>query len=78
MEVTANEVAEWTDSEDRRVLREYETMPAMLDDIWRASEQGWLPISMTESKRRDRRRRWPWRLIAKRVIYLVSYRHPSH
>ncbi len=75
--IDVGETSTWSEVKDRRVLREYETLPSMLDDVWQAHENGWLPISMTEEKRPDDRRSWPWNLIKKRTIYIVSYRHAS-
>ena len=53
MEITETAGSSWYDSDARRVLREYESQSEMMDDIWRAFEHGWLPLSMTE--RREKR-----------------------
>jgi hypothetical protein len=71
---TTTRVAEtaWSGVEGRRVLREYETKQAMLDDIWEAHEEGWLPVSMTEQRRTE----GSWVAFWKRetsVTYTVAY-----
>jgi hypothetical protein len=65
----------WSQTKDRRVLREYLTVQEMLDDIWRAHEQGWLPISMTEKRLAGEGAFRPWNWLNKRVAYVVAYRH---
>jgi hypothetical protein len=61
----------WSGIEGRRVLREYETKQAMLDDIWEAHENGWLPVSMTEQRRTEGPRLAFWKRGS--VVYTVAY-----
>jgi hypothetical protein len=61
--------------ETQRVIQEYERLPAMMDEIWQAHEHGWLPVSMTESRRPNRSLFPPWKWMNKSVVYVVAYRH---
>jgi hypothetical protein len=72
----ANVVADswWLRAEGRSILRGYLTVQQMLDDIWLAQEHGWLPVSMTEERRKIR---WttPSTWLRKEITYVVAYRH---
>jgi hypothetical protein len=65
----------WLRTVGRRVLREYPTVQQMLDDIWRAHEHGWLPLSMTEKSQSEVHWTAPWTWFRKQITYVVAYRH---
>ena len=65
----------WGQAEGQRVLREYPTVQRMLDDVWRAYEHGWLPLSMTEKRRSEARWAAPWTWFRKEITFVVAYRN---
>jgi hypothetical protein len=70
---TATLDSAWNTVEGHRVLREYDTKQSMMDDIWKAHEHGWLPISMTESRRRGQGPRFLRWIRSENVVYTVAY-----
>jgi hypothetical protein len=74
MEITETAGSSWYDSDARRVLREYESQSEMMDDIWRAFEHGWLPLSMTE-RREKRDGLPPWKWLDRKVVHTVAFRN---
>ena len=67
--------ARWQEAEAGRTLREYENRQEMLDDIWEAYQYGWLPVSMTTSKRPKDGSSAPWKWFSKQEIYVVAYHY---
>jgi len=51
------------------------TIQEMLDDIWRAHEHGWLPLSMTEKSQSEMRWTAPRTWFRKQITYVVTYRN---
>ena len=61
----------WSGIEGRRVIREYETTQAMLDDVWEAHQHGWLPVSKTELQRQEDGGFLLWK--RSHTVYVVTY-----
>jgi hypothetical protein len=67
--ITQTGDSSWVGLAERRVQREYETKQSMMDDIWLAHENGWLPIAMTESRAGG----LLGRLRGEKTTYVVAY-----
>jgi hypothetical protein len=78
MDVVTEPRSPWAETTERRVIREYDTLAAALDDVWEAHQHGWLPISMNKEERPVSRSLFPLRWPSKQpVVYVVAYRHTA-